>query len=158
RERVVGRGHAVVGVGAQRDRDRVVAHVGVLHGGGCQRVVERVAVDRAGDRGGQGRVVIAVGLRLVVGGHGGGLPADRERVVGRGHAVVGVGAQRDRDRVVAYVGVLHGGGCQRVVERVAVDRAGDRGGQGRVVIAVGLRLVVGGHGGGLPADRERVVG
>src|SRR4029078_13003295 len=128
--------------------------------GGGERVVDRVAAaDFTGHGGGQGRVVVAVGLGLVVGGDGRRLLGDVQRAVGLGHRVVGVAAEGDVDRVVADVGVLGRGGGERVVDRVAAaDFTGHGGGQGRVVVSVGLGLVVGGDGRRLLGDVQRAVG
>src|SRR5205823_2888369 len=150
-QRAVGGSDVVVGVGTQGDGDRVVADAGAGGGRGGQRVAQDVAADAAGDRRGQGRVVLAIDLGLVIRGDRSRLLGDAEGAVSLADVVVGVGTQGDGDRVVADAGAGRGRGGQRVAQDIATDAAGDRGGQGRVVLAVDLGLVVRG-------DRGRVLG
>src|SRR5206468_870282 len=91
------------------DRDRVGPDVGELRGRGRQGVVQRVAVDGAGDRRGERRVVVAVGLGLVVGGDVGRPWGDRQRAIDVRERVVVIDPTRAGDRVVAHVGELAGG-------------------------------------------------
>src|SRR5205807_250562 len=148
----------VVGVGAERDGDRVAADATGRGGGGGEGVVQHIAVDRADHRGGQRGVGVAVGLGLGISCDGGSLGVDRERAIGRRDGVVGVGAQRDGDRVAADATGRGGGGGEGVVQGVAVDRADDRGGQRGVGVAVGLGLGISCDGGSLGVDRERAIG
>ena len=138
----------VVGARGQRAlSDRVAAH-------GLTRIADHAA--RQGvrpdqvalsHRGGQLRVGCAVGLALAVRGHRDGALGDRQRARRHRQRVVRTGRQRAlRDGVGADPGT--GSPRERAGEGVALSKRarGDLIGEVRVVVAVGLGLVSGGHG------------
>src|SRR3989449_4086656 len=142
RQGAVARSDAVVGVGTKRHTDRIWTNARELQRRGRQRIVQRVPVHRAGDRGGQRRVAVAVVFALIVRLHRRRALVHRQGAVARSDAVVGVQAKRHLDRIRAYAGELRRRGRQRIVQRVPVHRPGDRGGQRRVAVAVVFALIV----------------
>src|SRR5205814_9616246 len=98
-----GRSHAVVRVGAKRDRERVVPSARELHRSACQSVVQHITVDRACDRGGEGGIVVTVGFTLIVSGDGGGTRINLQGGVVRCDIVVWIRSQADGDLVIGHV-------------------------------------------------------
>ncbi len=152
RQRAVHEREGVVGGGERtgRHRDRVGAYGagqrrGRVQVGGAREVAGVIAVLEAAVRSRESRVCLAVITRFVIGGHGQRSLRDREVVAHVRDRVVGTERERALgDGVRAHILARSAG--ERSGERVAVrGRARDDVGEGRVCLAVDLRLIIGGH-------------
>ena len=159
--------------GAQRDAHHVVTHV--LARNTHDRVVQRLAVDRAGDRCGQRGLSVAVGLPVIHRRDRGGRLRDVEDEVGGGgggREDVAVGGAGEGDRRGGGVGTHVGAGGGDGIDRSAVLDGGDRGsdafrqgrrglardGVGHGVVVVALLKAGVGLVGGAAGDGDRHLG